>query len=215
MPPSSTHEGPADPLAALLDRLPERPLPQLDRALDATAACLARHGLARTSMTDIAKEMGVARSTLYRSFSSVEEAAWTLLARESFRFFDAFGAAVARGAGPEPIIALAAEFVCFAIGHPVMERLLHDEPEFVGKVVSTHFGALVDYAAAVVTPLVAAAMDRGMIGRRDPARLAQWMGRVVAICILAPPPSDLEELLAEMLAPVLDGERQTVSAAPG
>ena len=213
-PPANGH-APADPLAALLDRLPERPVPQLDRALDATAVCLARHGLARTSMTDIAKEMGVARSTLYRSFSSVEEAAWTLLARESYRFFDAFGAVVARGAGPEPIIALAAEFVRFAIGHPVMARLLHDEPEFVGSVMATHFGALVDYAAAVVTPLVAAAMDRGMIGRRDPARLAQWMGRVVAICIFAPPSSDLEDLLEEMLLPVLEGDPETLSPAPG
>lgn len=213
-PPSESGRTGADPLAALLERLPERPLPQLDRALDATSVCLARHGLARTSMTDIAKEMGVARSTLYRSFTSVEEAAWSLLARESYRFFDAFGAIVARGDGPEPIVTLAAEFVRFAVGHPVMARLLHDEPEFVGRVMAAHFGALVDYAAAVVTPVVAAAMDRGMIGRRDPARLAQWMGRVVAVCILAPPSGDLEELLEEMLLPVLEGA-DSLSASPG
>jgi AcrR family transcriptional regulator len=216
-PPPSPHPGGADvdPLAGLLDRLPERPPPHLDRALDATSVCLARHGLARTSMTDIAKEMGVARSTLYRSFSSVEEAAWALLARESYRFFDAFGAVVAEGTGPEPIIALAADFVRFATSHPVMARLLHDEPEFVGRVVATHFGALVDYAAALVTPVVAAAVDRGMIGRRDPARLAQWMGRVVAVCILAPPSDDLDSLLEEMLLPVLQGTADSLSASSG
>jgi AcrR family transcriptional regulator len=215
MMPPERRVAPADPLIALLDRLPERPPPQLDRALDATSACMARHGLARTSMTDIAKEMGVARSTLYRSFSSVEEAAWTLLARESYRFFDAFGAIVAEGTGPEPIISLAAEFVRFATSHPVMARLLHDEPEFVGRVMATHFGDLVDYAAAVVTPVVASAMDRGMIARRDPALLAQWIGRVVAVCILAPPASDLDELLAEMLLPVLAGTADAISAARG
>lgn len=213
-PPSGAGPDVAIPLAALLERLPERPLPRLDRALDATSICLARHGLARTSMTDIAKEMGVARSTLYRSFSSIEEAAWTLLTRESYRFFDAFGAIVADGVGPEPIVALAAEFVRFASGHPVMARLLHDEPEFVGQVVATHFGTLVDYAAAVVTPVVAAAMDRGMIGRRDPARLAQWMGRLVAVCILAPPSGDLDELLEEMLLPILEGT-DSPRASPG
>lgn len=192
------------PLGALLERLPERPSSELDRALDATATCLARHGLARTSMTDLAKEMGVARSTLYRSFSSVEEAAWALLARESWRFFDAFGTLVASGeGGPEAVVALAAEFVRFTSTHPVMARLLHDEPEFVGRVVTHHFSALVDTAAAVVTPLVSAAMDAGTIRRRDPARLAQWMGRVVAICILAPPGEDLDGLLQEMLLPLL------------
>jgi AcrR family transcriptional regulator len=209
-----SHGAPGDPLARLLERLPERPAASLDRALDATSACLARHGLARTSMTDIAKEMGVARSTLYRSFGSVEEAAWALLAREAYRFFDAFGEIVAHGSGARSIVALAAEFVRYTREHPVMTRLLHDEPEFVGRVMTSHFGALVDYAAAVVTPLVGAAMQGGIIPRRDPARLAQWMGRVVAVCILAPPPSGLDELLEEMLLPVLEVEVAGVSSLP-
>lgn len=192
-----------DALAGMLTRLPERPSPALDRALDATAVCLARHGLARTSMTDVAREMGVARSTLYRYFSSVEQAAWTLLARESYRFFDAFGEVVAGDAGPEAVVELLAQFVRFTSAHPVMARLLHDEPDFVGQVVALHFAELVDCAAAVVTPLVATAMETGMIRRRDPARLAQWMGRVVAIFILAPPGDDLDGLLREMLLPLL------------
>jgi len=192
-----------DLLVGLLTQLPERPASVLDRALDATGTCLARHGLARTSMTDIAREMGVARSTLYRQFSSVEQAAWALLARESYRFFDAFGEVVAGGGGPEAVVDLAAQFVRFASTHPVMARLLHDEPDFVGRVVSFHFAELVDYAAAVVTPVVATAMETGMISRRDPARLAQWMGRVVAICILAPPEDELEDLFREMLLPLL------------
>ncbi|HMK99198.1 MAG TPA: TetR/AcrR family transcriptional regulator [Acidimicrobiales bacterium] len=194
---------PAPLLAGLLGRLPKRPAPSLDRALDATAVCLARHGLARTSMTDVAKEMGVARSTLYRSFSSVEEAAWALFARDTWRFFDEFGDLVASGSGPEAVVALTVRFVRFATAHPVIARLLHDEPEFVGRVVSGNFAELVDQAARAVTPLVSAAVEGGLLARRDPRRLAQWLGRVVAICILAPPPGDIEELLDEMLLPVL------------
>jgi AcrR family transcriptional regulator len=202
----------ADPLAAMLTavlaRLPERPASGLDRALDATSACLARHGLARTSMTDVAREMGVARSTLYRHFGSVEDAAWALLAREAWRFFDAFGEVAASGAGPRSVIELAVRFVRFTATHPVVARLLHEEPDFVGKVVTRHMAALVDHAAAVVTPLMATAMDNEVIGRHDPVRLAKWMGRVVAICILAPPGGDvesgeLEQTLEEMLLPVL------------
>jgi AcrR family transcriptional regulator len=163
-------------------------------------------------MTDIAKEMGVARSTLYRNFSSVEGAAWTLLAREAYRFFDAFGEVVTRGSGAGAVVALAAEFVRYTTQHPVMARLLRDEPEFVGRVMTTQLGTLVDYAARVVTPLVALAMERKMISSRDPARLAQWMGRVVAVCILAPPSTGLDELLEEMLLPVLEIGLDPVSA---
>src|SRR5579883_2394133 len=48
------------------DRLP-LPVPAtLDPVLDATVECLGRHGLSRTSLSDIAREMGVAPSTVYR-----------------------------------------------------------------------------------------------------------------------------------------------------
>lgn len=201
---SATSDRRHDPVQALLHRLPERPPADADRALDAVSVCLARHGLARTSMTDIARQMGVARSTLYRRFGSVEDAAWALFAREAYRFFDVFGELVARAAGPRAVVELTAEFVRFAAGHPVLSRLLHEEPDFVGQAVTRHSAELVDYAAAVVTPLVAAAMEAGMIRRRDPATLAEWLGRIVAILIIAPPRGDLEPLLEEMLLPILE-----------
>lgn len=200
---ASEHAVDDGPLHALLGQLPARPPEAADRALDAVAACLARHGLARTTMTDIAREMGVARSTLYKQFGSVEQAAWALLAREAYRFFDEFGDLVARRAGPEEVVALTARFIRFAGEHPVMARLLHEEPSFVGAVMTRSAGAAVDYAAGVVAPLVAQAMDGGVLRRGDPALLAQWMGRVVAICLIAPPSGDLDEVLREMLLPVL------------
>ena len=193
-----------DPLASLLGTLPQRPSPSLDRALDALAVCLARHGLERTSMTDVAREMGAARSTLYRQFGSVEQGAWALLVREAYRFFDAFGNLVVAGEGPHAVIRLTAQFVRVACEHPVLARMVRDEPRFMGDMVTRSAAAFVDSAAAVVTPLMASAMDRGMIRRRDPRRLAQWLGRVVAVLIVAPPPDDLDELLEEMLLPLLD-----------
>lgn len=40
----------------------------------AVERCLTRFGVRRTSMTDIARELGVARTTLYRQVGSLEEA---------------------------------------------------------------------------------------------------------------------------------------------
>src|SRR6476660_9592213 len=39
-----------------------------DRAVGATLACIARHGLAKTTFDDVAREAGCARATLYRYF---------------------------------------------------------------------------------------------------------------------------------------------------
>jgi len=43
-----------------------------DATLDATAALVARHGLASVTMSQIAKGTGIARATLYKYFSDVE-----------------------------------------------------------------------------------------------------------------------------------------------
>jgi len=71
-------------------------------------------------------------------------------------------------------------------------------------VVTRYASTMVDSAAAVVTPLLGSAMDGGMIRRRDPVRLAQWLGRIVAVLVVAPPAGDLEEWLEEMLLPLLE-----------
>ncbi|WP_435865480.1 helix-turn-helix domain-containing protein [Streptomyces spectabilis] len=48
------------------DRLPE--------VLDATYACLSRYGVRRTTMDDIAREMGVSRSAVYQYVRGKEDA---------------------------------------------------------------------------------------------------------------------------------------------
>ncbi|MHB8437969.1 MAG: TetR/AcrR family transcriptional regulator [Acidimicrobiales bacterium] len=198
------HATSPEPLAALLSRLPARPAASADRALDALATCLARYGMERTSMTDVAREMGASRSTLYRQFGSLELGAWALLVREAYRFFDAFGDIVAKDAGPGAVVELTGQFIRFASSHPVLVRMLRDEPAFLGDVMRRSASAAVDAAAAIVTPLLADAIERGMVRRHDPGRLARWLGRIVAVLVVAPPPDDLDDFLAEMLLPVLE-----------
>ena len=71
-----------------LDWLPPRPGPELDPVLDAVERCLTRYGLRRTSMSDIAREMGVARTTLYRQVPSLEHAMALMTSRRFHRFLD-------------------------------------------------------------------------------------------------------------------------------
>jgi len=82
------------------DRLPARPDPDLDRVLDAVERCLARFGVRRTSMTDIARELGVARTTLYRQVRSLEEAVSLVASRRFHRFLDELVTLAAGGIAP-------------------------------------------------------------------------------------------------------------------
>jgi AcrR family transcriptional regulator len=54
-----------------------------EATLDAAAACYLRLGVARTTATDIAREAGFSRSTLYRRFGSHEAIFLAVLTRES------------------------------------------------------------------------------------------------------------------------------------
>lgn len=174
--------------------------------LDATAACLARHGLARTTMTDVAREMRVARSTLYRQVGSIEEAAWALLRREAYRCLDTLSAALTEpgtGGGAAALVTALAGFVDFAISHPVLSKLRRDEPALMGEVVTQWLPTLVGYATSVLEPVVRRGMQDGSIRAGDPAVVAGWICRVTLVLMSAPPEQGVGPVLDRMLLPVL------------
>ena len=58
------------------------------RVLDATLRCVARWGVAKTTLDDVAREAGCSRATVYRAFPGGKEALLEALARrEVSRFF--------------------------------------------------------------------------------------------------------------------------------
>ncbi|MDA8281062.1 MAG: TetR/AcrR family transcriptional regulator [Actinomycetota bacterium] len=192
-----------DEVAALVARLPARPPVSMDRLLDATAACLLRHGMTRTTMTDVARQMQVARSTLYRQVRSVREAAWWLAVREAYRGLDAMASAVDAEQSAEALVDAMAAFVRFAAAHPVVSRMLRDEPDLVGRVVGVTLPAVVSHATRILAPLFARAMEAGAVRQGDPVLVAEWVCRTSLTLIAVPSEHDPAELLREMLAPVV------------
>ena len=181
------------------------PRPRLDEdeVLDAASDCLARHGLRRTSVSDIAREMGVAPSTVYRRVGSVENAAWLVAAREGRRFLARLPDFVAGVEGPRRVTAVAAEIVASARAHPVFAKVLADEPDFIGRVVTRHLPTLLDQAVAVTSVYLEAEMANGCIRRQDPNLLAHAIIRLVAACAAASPPGDLGAFFDVALMPLL------------
>src|SRR3954470_4336525 len=67
---------PSSPATSADDR------PVADRILDAAVACVARVGVAKTTLDDVAKEAGCARATVYRAFPGRRAVLRAGLARE-------------------------------------------------------------------------------------------------------------------------------------
>jgi AcrR family transcriptional regulator len=192
------------PLPLLLDRLPVPPPAALDPVLDATVECLSRHGLSKSSLSDIARELGVAPSTVYRKVGSVENAALLVVAREAQRLLDRMPEVIAGVEGARAITAFLAEGIESFANHPLVAKVLRDEIDWVGRMVTRRLDALVEQAAEVAAPLLAAAMADGIIREQDPLALAHWIVRIGMVTIVSPPPGDLRAALDALLLPALE-----------
>jgi AcrR family transcriptional regulator len=197
---------PEVPIGRLHDRLPPRPGPHLDRALDAVERCVARYGIARTSMTDIAREMGVARTTLYRQVASLEEALALLSSRRFHRFLDELVELSSRGIDAETFVQIIVRTVRAALADPVAQRILSDEPHLVGDyVTSGSLAVLAQQIAELITPIVDAAMGAGLLRRADASMAAGWIVRIVfALCAVPAPDDGLEDAVRFVLLPMLE-----------
>lgn len=194
-----------DSVLRLLERLPPRPGPGLDRLLDATERCLVRFGIRRTSMTDIARELHVARTTLYRQVGSVEEAVALVASRQLHRVLDDLLAQLSEpgGASAGGFVEAVSAAVRFARANPVSRRVLEDEPDLLGSLLARDLRPLARQIADSLVPVVGGAMEAGLIGGGDPFLVAQWLVRVVAVLVVLPPEGDLRAMVEFALRPLL------------
>jgi AcrR family transcriptional regulator len=190
----------------LWDRLPPRPPPELDGLLDALERCLVRHGVARTSMSDLARELGVARTTVYRQVSSLEEAMALMSSRRFHRFLDELIQLGAQGVTPDTFVEIIVRTVRSSLADPVMRRVLDDEPDLVGEYVTNgSLAVLAGQITELLTPVVDAAMAAGLLRSADPAMTAGWIVRIVVALGAVPAEDDeLEATVRFVLQPLLD-----------
>jgi AcrR family transcriptional regulator len=183
--------------------LPTLPSPALDPYLDAAARCFARHGLRRTRVTDIADDVGVSRVTVYRQVGTVEDAARLLLARELDRLVSSLVPTLMAADDADGIVSVIASAVEFATTHPVLSKVLHDEPELVGGFVIAELPTLIDRLLVLAEPVVRRLADLDERARFDIPVLGEWVARVVITMVVAPPKEPPEEFLGKVLLPVL------------
>ena len=192
------------PFPVLAELLPVPPSSVLDPVLDATVTCIVRHGLAKTSLSDIARELGVAPSTVYRKVGSVENAVALVSAREGHHLLQRMPEVIAGIEGPRIITVFLAESIRTVSSHPMVAKILQDEVDWMGRTATRRLAESLALSAEVIAPLLQQAMDDGHLRQQDPVALAHWIGRIGTVSIVAPPPGDLLEALDALLLPMLD-----------
>jgi AcrR family transcriptional regulator len=190
-------------LAEIITGLSGPPRPDLDPFLDAAAACFARHGLKRTSVQDVARELGVDRTTVYRQVGTIPQMARLLAARELQRLVTSIPGRASQPVGPAGVIEIMASVIGDIRTHPVMAKFLADDTDTVTLSAAAELPLLLQRVAEFVAPMLRAAMTSEALAQRDPVVLAEWLIRLVVTLVLVPPLGDLREFLSELLLPAL------------
>ena len=104
-----------------------------DRILDAALALVGRWGVAKTSLSDIAREAGCGRATLYRVFPQGKAHLFQSLGqRELARFVDRLSTRLDSAASLEDaLVAAVNESASFVTGHEGLQFILAHEPGLV------------------------------------------------------------------------------------
>jgi AcrR family transcriptional regulator len=176
----------------------------IDPYLDAFARVVQDKGLERTRVQDVADAVGVNRVTVYRQVGTVREMTHLLFERELQRSLpDVAGWASADDA-VGALVSLLADVVRVFRGHPVLTKVIEDEPHLLGPYLLRDLPEVLGRSAHVSEGLLTWAMESGRLARRDPAMLGEWVARVLVTAVLAPPAGPLEEFFDEGLRPLLE-----------
>lgn len=187
------------------------------RAIDALLRCVARHGLGKTTLDDVAREAGCARATLYRYFGGKQQLVRSMLELESGRIFAAIRAAGdAEATLEDSVVAILGAATRELHGHAALGFVLAFEPELVLPHVTFSAG---DRFLARMGAELAPALER-YVGAERSERAGEWVARIVLGYAVCPAdPIDLTDdasaraLVREFVLPGLTGRQAQPSAS--
>ena len=184
------------------------------RILTGAYACIARYGIEKTTVEDAARESGVSRATVYRTFpGGRDELVREVVAWQIAEFFADLAASVAGCEGFEEVVEVALVHAHRAASeHAVLQKLLLTEPDRLVPTLTAETSRFVPLIASFVEPYLARERLREGI---DVSEAAGYVARMVVSHIGSPGRWDLTDreqvnalVRAEILAGIVDTTRQ-------
>ena len=171
------------------------------RVVDGALRAIARYGLAKLTVDDVAREAGISRATLYRYFPGRGAVLAAVVRSETERLQRGLDDALADATTLAEALAAVAGYGARAFaGHEALQHLLDTEPGAVlPHLCFTGADSLLRVAADRIAPHLCRFM-----GPLEARRTGEWLARIVLSYGLAPPPD------GEIEAPVLGVVREFV-----
>jgi AcrR family transcriptional regulator len=177
------------------------------RLLDATAACIARVGLSKTTLDEVAREAGCSRATLYRYFPGKPPLLRALVSRDAAVLECELQAATADAPTLEDAaVAIVLRAADWLAGHPALRFVMTAEPEvLLPHLAFDGADRLLHAGATVVAPALARFLDA------DAAeRAGEWLARMILSYVSSPTelvdladPISVRRLVADFVVPGL------------
>jgi AcrR family transcriptional regulator len=177
------------------------------RIVDAALTCLARQGLGKTTVDDIAREAGFSRATLYRTFPGGKEAVVAAVVEtEVARLFSSLAVVMGEATDLEDVlVAGMVESARRLSGHGALAYLLIHEPDVIlPRLVFAEMDRILFTAGDFAAPFFAR-----WLSPDEASRAAEWAVRIVLTYLADPAPgtdlSDPEDTRALVRAFVMPG----------
>lgn len=170
-------------------------LPLRERVLEAAYACVARFGMAKTTIEDVVKQSGVSRATIYRQFpGGRDEVLREVVAWEAGRFMGRLAEEVAGAPDLPSLIEAALRFGHRALlEHEVLQKVLATEPERLLPMLTVDQRPL-RIAEAFLGPYVERAGELGLLRQGvDPREATEYVARMLLSLAASPGSIDLDD----------------------
>jgi AcrR family transcriptional regulator len=184
------------------------------RVVDAALRCIARWGVAKTTLDDVAREAGWSRATVYRLFPGGKDAVLETVADvELERFFSALDERLAAASDLEDLlVAGMSEAGARITGHPALQFLVIHEPELILPQISfDRAERVLARAASFAAPYLGR-----WLGQEEANRVAEWVTRIVISYAASPSATvdvaDAESVRRLVRSFVMPGIRASVDA---
>jgi len=154
------------------------------RIVDGALSCIARQGVARITLDDVARAAGCSRATVYRVFPGGKDAVLgAVVDTEVSRFFSALAVRMGEAADLEDVlVAGMTEAATLISGHPALGNLLAHEPELVlSQLAFARMDQVLAVTCAFTTPFLGRWLDKA-----EAKRVAEWSARIVVSYLLCP-----------------------------
>ena len=179
--------------------------------IEATYACVARYGMAKTTIDDVAKESGVSRATIYRLFDGRDQLFRETVGWEMNRFFLRLAEAVDAAPDLAGRLEIGLPFAHRAIrDDEVLQKVLITEPDRLLPLLTIEQDRVLVYVHDYLRPLID---EEDRAGRLRPGldhdEAAEYLARMVLSAIASPGrhdlenPDDVRDLVRELLGGIV------------